>query len=328
LGCGVECIRTTLKRSHFPADLSDIRSVIESNIPRGDTPYWTEQNIPVKARMAWQGFEDDYQKIISKYKDITPRNSDPVYQLGTLGGKNSNHFVELAYDDNDSIWIFLHSGSRGIGNKIGTHFIDLAKKEMKRWYIDLPNQDLAYLAEGSEHFDNYLFAVNWAQRFASENRAQIINQVTDSLTRCSGVPKFELTDEHIKCHHNYVAKEFHFGRNIYVTRKGAISARKGQLGLIPGSMGAKSYIVRGLGNEDSFTSASHGAGRKMSRTKAKATFSLEDHIKATDGVECRKDIDVLDETPLAYKSIDDVMNAQKDLVEPINTLKQILCIKG
>lgn len=331
LGCGMLAAKTTLKRSHLPSDLSEIRSAIETAVPHGrtdnggknDRGAWSDP--PVKVKIAWMGLEPGYKQIISKYKDIEPKQN-PINHLGTLG--SGNHFIELEVDENDSVWVMLHSGSRGIGNKIGTYFIDLAKKEMKRWFIETPNIDLAFLPDGSEHFSNYIFAAEWAQKFAAENRLQMLNQAIEALKNSSGIPKFELTDDLIQCHHNYISREFHFGRNIYVTRKGAISARKGQLGLIPGSMGAKSYIVRGLGNEESFMSASHGAGRKMSRTKAKETFTLEDHIKATEGVECRKDEGVLDETPLAYKNIDDVMNAQQDLVEPVNVLKQILCIKG
>jgi tRNA-splicing ligase RtcB len=332
LGCGMMCAKTTLKRSHLPQNLAGLRAKIEQYTPHGrsenggpgDKGAW--QDIPPKVSIAWQGLEPGYQKIISMYKDIAPK-TNPIKHLGTLG--TGNHFIELTVDENDSVWIMLHSGSRGIGNRIGSYFLDLAKKEIKRWYIkDLPNVDLAYLPEGTEHFNNYMYAVDWAQKYALENRNQMMNQIVEALHDYSQIPKFEMTDEVINAHHNYVSKEFHFGKNVYITRKGAISARKDQLGIIPSSMGNNSYIVRGLGNEESFMSASHGAGRRMSRTKAKATFTLEDHIAATAGVECRKDIDILDETPLCYKNIDDVMAAQKDLVEPVHTLKQVLCVKG
>lgn len=226
------------------------------------------------------------------------------------------------------MWIMLHSGSRGVGNRIGTHFIELAKKEMARWMINLPDQDLAYLPEGSEHFWDYWKAVSWAQRFAAKNRELMLQQVVSALTHSGELPPFTLSDAAVNCHHNYVAREHHYGADVLVTRKGAVHAGEGKLGIIPGSMGAKSFIVRGKGNAESFCSCSHGAGRTMSRTKAKKTFSLADHAAATQGVECRKDESVLDETPAAYKSIDAVMAAQNDLVEIVHTLKQIVCVKG
>jgi tRNA-splicing ligase RtcB (3'-phosphate/5'-hydroxy nucleic acid ligase) len=332
LGCGICVHKTTLKASHLPQNLAGLRNKIEQYVPHGrtenggpgDKGAW--QDAPPKVSIAWQGLEPGYQKIAAMYKDIAPK-TNPIKHLGTLG--TGNHYAEITIDENDSVWIMLHSGSRGMGNRIGSYFLELAKKEMKRWYIkDLPNVDLAYLPEGTEHFNNYMYAVDWAQKYALENRTQMMNQIVDALHDCSQIPKFEMTDEVINAHHNYVSKEFHFGNNVYITRKGAISARKGQLGIIPSSMGGNSYIVRGLGNEESFMSASHGAGRRMSRTKAKATFTLEDHIASTAGVECRKDIDILDETPLCYKNIEDVMAAQKDLVEPVHTLRQVICVKG
>jgi tRNA-splicing ligase RtcB len=331
LGCGLYAAKTTLKKSHLPNDLSVIRSIIESYIPNGrtdnggmsDKGAW--QDPPVKVKIAWKVLDTGYKQIISKYKDIAP-HTDPIRHLGTLG--SNNHFFEVTIDENDSVWLMLHSGSRGVGNRIGSYFTNLAKREMKQWYIDLSNIDLAYLPENSEHFNNYMFAVEWAQNFAAENREQMMNQAVEALHHCNSIPKFELTDEQVRCHHNYIAKEYHFGKKVYVTRKGAISAKKGQLGVTPGSMGAKSFIVCGLGNEESFTSAAHGAGRQMSRTKAKATFSIEDHILATAGIECRKDANVIDETPGSYKDIDDVMAAQSDLVSVVHTLKQVLCIKG
>ena len=221
----------------------------------------------------------------------------------------------------------LHSGSRGVGNAIGTHFIELAKQEMRRWMINLPDQDLAYLPEGSQYYADYVFAVDWAQRYARMNREIMMRHVVEAVRRVIPVP-FEAQAEAVNCHHNYVQMEHHFGKNIHVTRKGAVSARKGELGIIPGSMGAKSFIVRGLGNAESFCSCSHGAGRVMSRTQAKKLISLDDHIQATAHVECRKDLDVVDESPAAYKSIDAVMAAQEDLVEIVHTLRQVVCVKG
>jgi tRNA-splicing ligase RtcB (3'-phosphate/5'-hydroxy nucleic acid ligase) len=221
----------------------------------------------------------------------------------------------------------LHSGSRGIGNRIGTYFIDLAKQDMRRWMINLPDADLAYFPEGTEHFDDYCKAVAWAQGFARLNRELMMSAVLGALAQ--EVPKpFACDCAAVNCHHNYVQHEEHFGQRVLLTRKGAVRAGVGDLGIIPGSMGAKSYIVRGKGNPESFHSCSHGAGRAMSRTAAEKMFTLEDHAKATAGVECRKDKDVLDETPGAYKPIDAVMAAQADLVEVVHTLKQVVCVKG
>ncbi len=221
----------------------------------------------------------------------------------------------------------LHSGSRGVGNAIGSHFIELAKNDMRQWMANLPDRDLAYFEEGTQHFDDYVEAVDWAQDFARLNREVMMQNVIRAVR--GAIPKpFETHVEAVNCHHNYVNRERHFGEEILVTRKGAVSARKGELGIIPGSMGTRSYIVRGLGNEESFHSCSHGAGRKMSRTEAKKRFTLEDHRAATAGVECRKDKHVIDETPAAYKDIDAVMAAQQDLVEIVHTLKQVVCVKG
>jgi tRNA-splicing ligase RtcB len=222
----------------------------------------------------------------------------------------------------------LHSGSRGVGNRIGSYFIELAKAEAERQNIKLPDQNLAYLREGSQHFDDYVEAVEWAQDYARDNRALMMAQVLTALRKVEQLPAFETTDEAVNCHHNYVARERHLGRELFVTRKGAVRAGRGELGIIPGSMGARSYIVRGKGSEDSFCSCSHGAGRVMSRGEAKKRFTLEQHIAATRGVECRKDLDVIDETPMAYKSIEAVMEAQRDLVDVVHTLKQVVCVKG
>jgi len=233
----------------------------------------------------------------------------------------------VCLDETDSVWFMLHSGSRGVGNAIGSRFIELAKKDMRTWMINLPDQDLAYFPEGTQHFDDYVEAVEWAQNFARLNREVMMQNVVNAVRKVVPQP-FETHVEAVNCHHNYVSRENHFGENILVTRKGAVRARKGELGIIPGSMGARSYIVRGLGNEESFHSCSHGAGRRMSRTEARKRFSVADHVAATAGVECRKDEDVIDETPAAYKDIDAVMHAQRDLVEVVHTLKQIVCVKG
>ena len=245
-------------------------------------------------------------------------------QLGTLGG--GNHFIELCIDENDDVWIMLHSGSRGIGNAIGRYFINLAKKDMGNQLGRLPDKDLAYFTDGAQHFDDYVEAVNWAQDYAMINRREMMRLVVKSLQ--AELPSFVATKEAINCHHNYVQKETHYGENVFITRKGAISAQIDELGIIPGSMGAKSFIVRGKGTKASFCSCSHGAGRKMSRTAAKRQFNRFDLEALTQGVECRKDKGVIDEIPSAYKDINQVMKNQHDLVEVVHTLKQVICVKG
>jgi tRNA-splicing ligase RtcB len=245
-------------------------------------------------------------------------------QMGTLGG--GNHFIEVCLDETDQVWVMLHSGSRGIGNAIASYFIELARKDMERWMIQLPDRDLAYFPEGSEHFADYVEAVHWAQEYAMQNRVSMLELVLAALQR--HLPPFEVTTEAVNCHHNYVAQEHHFGENVWVTRKGAIRAREGELGIVPGSMGARSFIVRGKGNADSFCSSAHGAGRKMSRTAAQKQFTESDLVQQTAGVICRKDKGVIDEIPGAYKDIDEVMANQSDLTEILHTLKQVVCVKG
>jgi len=245
-------------------------------------------------------------------------------QCGTLGG--GNHFIEICLDTEDRVWVMLHSGSRGVGNVIGRYFIEVAKEDMRVHHINLKDRNLAYLSEGTQHFDDYVHAVSWAQNYARANRDTMMKLVLNVLRRHLG--KFGIKEQAINCHHNYVQRENHFGENVWVTRKGAVSAREGELGIIPGSMGARSFIVRGKGNAESFHSCSHGAGRVMSRGKAKNAITVDQHKEATKGVECRKDKGVLDESPAAYKDIDAVMAAQEDLVEVVHTLKQILCVKG
>jgi len=235
----------------------------------------------------------------------------------------------VCVDEAQRVWFMLHSGSRGVGNRIGTHFIELAKKDMGRRVANLPDKDLAYFEEGAEHFEDYCFAVSWAQRYAMTNRELMMDAVVAAARgEDAGLPAFELGETAVNCHHNYVEKEHHFGRDVFVTRKGAVRAREGDLGIIPGSMGARSYIVRGKGEPQSFCSCSHGAGRTMSRGEAKRRFTVEDHAKATEGIECRKDAGVIDETPMAYKPIDKVMAAQSDLVEVVHELRQVVCVKG
>lgn len=245
-------------------------------------------------------------------------------QLGSLG--SGNHFIEICLDENDQVWVMLHSGSRGVGNHIGTYFINLAREEMKTYYINLPDKDLAYLSEGTESFNDYVEAFTWAQDYARANREMMMSMVLLALTK--HFPTFQTTEEAISCHHNYVEKENHFGQNIWVTRKGAVRARATDLVIIPGSMGTRSYIARGLGNTDSFNSCSHGAGRKLSRSKAKNIYTEDDLKAQTHGIECRKDKGVIDEIPAAYKNIDTVMANQSDLVEVVHTLRQIINVKG
>lgn len=339
IGCGMMAIRTSLVASDLPDSLAEIRSEIEASIPHGrtnnggpgDRGAWANPpNLHVKH---WEGLVMKYHDIVCKHPKIEHKSVDN--HLGTLG--TGNHFVEVCLDEEQRVWVMLHSGSRGPGNKIGQYFIEKAKEDMRRFFINLPDKDLAYLPEGTENFKDYVEAVEWAQEYAYINRILMgcqamnvlaarypgkVHRAYNALDLAAG---YEMA---VNCHHNYVAKEHHFGENVLVTRKGAVRARKGDLGIIPGSMGTRSYIVRGLGNPESFDSCSHGAGRRMSRTQAKKQFTIEDHIKATEGVECRKDADVIDETPGAYKSIDDVMEAQKDLVEVVHTLRQVLCVKG
>jgi tRNA-splicing ligase RtcB len=273
---------------------------------------------------AWARLEPGYRAIVAKYPKI---DRGPTFEhLGTLG--TGSHFIEICLDEVEQVWLMLHSGSRGVGNRIGSNFVELAKREARRWFLDLPDPDLAYFPEGTELFEDYLHAVTWAQEFAATNRELMMNAIVGALASCGSVPAFELASERVNCHHNYVARESHSGKNVLVTRKGAVRARAGDLGIIPGSMGTRSYIARGLGNPESFTSCSHGAGRAMSRTAAKKAFTLDDHARATAGIECRKDADVIDETPGAYKSIDAVMHAQRDLVEVVHMLRQVVCVKG
>ena len=328
IGCGMMAVQTSLTAADLPDHLSGIRSAIESAIPHGRTDHGGKNDrgawgdVPKSSASAWRDLDRRYKVIVDKHPKALAHNT--ARHLGTLG--TGNHFVEICLDENDAVWAMLHSGSRGVGNRIGTYFIQLAKKDMERWFVQLPDQDLAYFPEGHEHYGDYVTAVGWAQDYALANRELMMKAVLAALK--DSTKHFETTQEAVNCHHNYVAKENHFGSNVLVTRKGAVRAREGDLGIIPGSMGVQSYIVRGKGNAESFHSCSHGAGRVMSRGEAKRTFSIEDHEKATEGVECRKDEGVIDETPGAYKSIDAVMAAQADLVDVVHTLKQVVCVKG
>ena len=329
IGCGMMAARTSLVASDLPDNLAGIRSAIEAAVPHGrdvgrgkrDKGSWGDP--PPAVVDAWAKLAERFGQIVAKYPRL--KNTNNLVHLGTLG--TGNHFIELCLDTEQRVWIMLHSGSRGVGNAIGTFFIELAKQDMRKWHINLPDQDLAYFPEGTDHFDDYVEAVEWAQDFAALNRSVMMTHVLDALRGQIAKP-FDSTCEAVNCHHNYVTREHHFGENVLVTRKGAVRAAKGTMGIIPGSMGAKSFIVRGLGNAESFDSCSHGAGRVMSRTQAKKLVTLDEHIADTAGVECRKDEGVIDETPKAYKPIEAVMAAQADLVEIVHTLKQVVCVKG
>jgi tRNA-splicing ligase RtcB len=329
IGCGMMAVKTSIRAEHLPDSLAEIRSDIEAAVPHGrtdnggrnDVGAWQKEP-PSAATARWAELEAGYLEVIGKHpKAAHPRG---LGHLGTLG--TGNHFIELCLDEGGAVWVMLHSGSRGVGNKFGSYFIERAKREMERWFIHLPDTDLAYFPEGSEGFADYFGAVSWAQRYARANRETMMEQVLAALRE--RFPDLEAGDMAVNCHHNYVARERHFGKDVFVTRKGAVRAGEGELGIIPGSMGARSFIVRGKGNRDSFCTCSHGAGRAMSRAEAKRRFTLDDHVRATEGVECRKDAEVIDETPMAYKDIDAVMAAQADLVDIVHTLRQVVCVKG
>jgi tRNA-splicing ligase RtcB len=318
IGCGMIASRLSLTAKDI--DEKSLQKVF-NQISR-DVPVGFNQHDDAVAN--FKPFSKGLQKLLDQHPGVQKRigkNSDWRRQLGTLGG--GNHFIEVCVDESQGVWVMLHSGSRGIGNAIGTYFIELAKKDFQG---NLPDRDLAYFPEGGQHFDDYVDAVGWAQDYARANRAEMLELVLEAMRR--HLPSFEAMQEAVNCHHNYVQRERHYGEDVWLTRKGAIRAGKGELGIIPGSMGARSYIVRGKGAAASFESCAHGAGRRMSRTAAQKQFSIEDLEKQTAGVICRKDKGVLDEIPGAYKDIEQVMANQADLVEVVHTLKQVLCVKG
>jgi tRNA-splicing ligase RtcB len=329
IGCGMMACKTTLTAADLPDNLGPLRSAIERAVPHGSSPkhrgrdQGSWENPPETVDQVWAGLVDEFDAICELHPRI--KNTNNRKHLGTLG--SGNHFIEVCLDEVGFVWFMLHSGSRGVGNAIGTHFIELAKKDAELNQRNLPDKDLAYFEEGARYFGDYVRGVGWAQRFAQKNREVMMANLIATVRGVISKP-FESHIEAVNCHHNYVQQERHFGQDVFVTRKGAVSAKKGQLGIIPGSMGARSYIVRGKGNPDSFESCSHGAGRTMSRTAAKKRYTVADQVKATEGVECRKDVDVIDEIPMAYKDIDAVMAAQSDLVEVVHTLKQVVCVKG
>lgn len=334
IGCGMIAQKLSLRAEDLPDNLAGLRSAIESAVPHGrtnngrngDRGAWG--NPPAEITTDWLYLADDprFKELAEREPKALSGNVNTIKHLGTLG--TGNHFIEVCLDTEGNVWVMLHSGSRGIGNRLGSYFIDRAKEEMERWSIKLPDPDLAYLPESTELFKSYWSALSWAQDFALVNRHIMMSRTLRAIEDTILPKNFEVLENAINCHHNYATKENHFGENVFVTRKGAIRAREGDLGIIPGSMGARSFIVRGKGNPESFCSCSHGAGRRMGRNEAKRQFTTADLVAQTSGVECRKDADVIDEIPSAYKPIDGVMANQTDLVEVVAELKQLLCVKG
>ena len=323
IGCGMMATRLSLTANEL--DENSLKKVF-GQISR-DVPVGFGQHSDRDARTgAAKAFQKRLRRVLDNHPGIEKRvgrKSSWVHQLGTLGG--GNHFIEVCLDEADRVWVMLHSGSRGIGNAIGTYFIELAKKDSQKNNVHLPDADLAYFPEGARHFDDYVEAVGWAQDYARANREEMMDLVLDAMRR--HLPSFGVTEEAVNCHHNYVEREVHYGEPVWLTRKGAIRARTGELGIIPGSMGVRSYIVRGKGSAESFHSCAHGAGRLMSRNAAQKKFSVKDLEEQTHGVICRKDKGVIDEIPGAYKNIDEVMANQSDLVDVVHTLKQVICVK-
>ncbi len=328
IGCGMMAWKTTLTAAQLPDNLAAIRADIERAVPHGFNSLkgrarrggW--EAVPSAVATRWRDIEARYRRIVEKHPRISHKT--PEHQLGSLG--TGNHFIEVCLDEDDAVWVMLHSGSRGPGNNIGQYFIALARQDMRRHIANLPDANLAYLTEGTEHFDDYVEALNWAQDYAWENRQAMMDAVLRVLRE--HLPKFRIGDLAVNCHHNYATVEHHFGADVWVTRKGAVRARKGDLGIIPGSMGTGSFIVRGKGNIESLCSCSHGAGRAMSRTEARQRITLADHRAATEGIECRKDKGVIDESPAAYKDISSVIAAQTDLIEVVHHLRQVVNVKG
>jgi tRNA-splicing ligase RtcB len=336
IGCGMRAVRTDIMKDELPENLKPMRLAIEKAVPHGRSHHGGSRdkgawgNVPTRVNNMWNAhLETEFREICKKHKYIADSNN--LRHLGTLG--SGNHFIEVCFDTEDRVWIMLHSGSRGVGGRIGGFFLKKAKKEAKKMFIDrfVADKNLSYLVEGTEIFDDFLQCCGWAQRFAFINRQIMMENTIKAMGAVLHKDLFtnaRKPEVSVDCHHNYVEKENHYGENVWVTRKGAVRVREGELGIIPGSMGSRSYIVEGKGVPESFYSCSHGAGRLMSRTKAKEKFDLQDHLEAMEGVECRLEEDTIDETPMAYKNIDDVMEAQSDLVEIKHTLKQVICVKG
>lgn len=324
IGCGMVAARLSLTAEEIDEKrLTRVFDQITRDVPVGRDQHADERVLVAAVRP----FEPGLRALIARHPQLLKafgKFSKWANQMGTLGG--GNHFIEVCLDEAGQVWVMLHSGSRGVGNAIASYFIELARKDMAHHMTQLPDRDLAYFSEGSAHFADYVEAVHWAQEYALANRQAMLELVLAALAR--HLPPFIVTTEAVNCHHNYVAREHHFGADVWVTRKGAIRAGAGELGIVPGSMGARSYIVRGRGNPESFCSSAHGAGRRMSRTAATKRFTAADLARQTEGVICRKDQGVVDEIPGAYKDIDAVMANQRDLTEILHTLKQVVCVKG
>jgi tRNA-splicing ligase RtcB len=317
IGCGMTAVRTTLKAEDLPATLAPLRAKLERAVPVGFAQH-REEAFTERDATDWSTFWKSFEALAPAVK---PNAAKALHQMGTLGG--GNHFIEICLDTKSQVWIMLHSGSRGIGNLLAQHHIAVARSLAHNQ--NLPDPDLAVFLANSNEMREYRHDLFWAQDYARRNRAVMLRLICDVLIQ--QFPNIAF-DTPISAHHNYVAEETHFGEEVLVTRKGAIRAGRGEMGIIPGSMGTGSYIVRGLGNPDSFESASHGAGRRMSRNKARKQFTEADLAAQTAGVECRKDAGVVDEIPAAYKDIDEVIRNQEDLVEVVAKLKQVICIKG
>jgi tRNA-splicing ligase RtcB len=321
IGCGMGALKTSLKAEDLPESLKEIRHEFERSVPVG----FNSHQIPAFERTGF--LKDEISSLLNEMPNLNKLSqkleNKSAHQIGTLGG--GNHFIELCLDTQGFVWIMLHSGSRNIGKVLAEHHISKAKKLAHNQ--DLPDPDLAVFLSNTEEMKEYRYDLYWAQRYAMLNRKLMMKLLVRGMQDFFPIEKLAPQME-VWCHHNYVSEEYHFGEDVLVTRKGAISAKTGELGIIPGSMGTRSFIVEGLGNPDSFNSASHGAGRKMSRGTAKKSFTLEDLATQTAGVECRKDKEVLDEIPQAYKDIQIVMDNQKDLVKVVAELKQVLCVKG
>ena len=320
IGCGMIAAKTPLKREDLPDDLLDVRRAIESQIPLSAGHY--NRSVKKTARPRIEQLEAKAAELdrLDFYDNLSKNWRN---QLGSLG--SGNHFIEIVLDEADYAWAFLHSGSRGVGNRIATHHIAIAKQLMEKWYINLPDADLSYLVEDTPEFNDYLADLDWAQEFALLNREEMMERIIKILQhRCGDFEEVE----RIQCHHNFTKREHHFGKNILVSRKGAIEAREGQLGLIPGSMGTRSYVVRGKGHPASFNTAPHGAGRRLSRNRARKSFTMDDFDRDMAGIEVNRSEAFLDELPGAYKDIDLVMEQSADLVEILHTFHQIVNVKG
>lgn len=325
VGCGMRAVRTQFKVDDLPDDRKWLREKIESMIPLSAGVY--NRHMTATARERCRQLEE----LAAGGNGAEPFDPSAYaanwkLQLGSLG--SGNHFIEVSADENDDVWLFLHSGSRGVGNKLAQHHIEVAKGLMRKWWIQLPDDDddLAYLVQGTPEFDQYMAELDWGQRFALENRNEMMDRVVSAFEWWTGEQVQRLDD--VNCHHNYTSREKHYGKDLIVSRKGAIDAHEGVMGLIPGSMGTASYVVKGKGSATGLCSAPHGAGRDYSRSQARKTFTMDQLEKRMEGIEWRRTNAFIDEIPDAYKDIDQVMADSSDLVEVIHTLHQLVNVKG